>query len=226
MKRTMLILAIALMASSVASAWTYNAGDAMEASYVFVSEPPVATYNPSGQFTYLNAAGALLIPTGGVPASGQPGWVDPANTGAPQYGLFWNRGWAGWDATTSPIVGHGPSRVQFLVPAFENAGSDGVVIDAQLTQLWEAARQVQLLINGQVVVIATAEQTTPNYGSLTLFATAGDIIEITIDRFGPDGNDTDTFAGWDVTLTETVVPEPMTMALLGLGSLVALRKRR
>ncbi|MCH2129044.1 MAG: PEP-CTERM sorting domain-containing protein [Pirellulaceae bacterium] len=207
-----------------AQAWTEVAGDAMIDSYGnSFGQPPTA--NPSGNFSFVNANGDLLVSNGGLAASGQAGWADPDNTAAPQYGIFWSQGWGGWpNDDDRRIVGHGPSRVQFTVPAFDDAGSNAVKIDASISQLWEADREMQLLVDGVSVVVATPADSSASFGSTTISATPGQVIDITLAVTGNAANPADTFVGWNATITE--VPEPATIALLGFGLLVCLWRRR
>jgi len=235
MKRTVVMLSIVLMASSV-YAWTFNATDDFNATWT--SEPlPNPAMNPNGPWTYkgLNAAGAEinLVPQGGFPWSGQNGW-GTGRTDVGFYGIFR----AGWPIEPTKVLdvgitGHTPSLpeagdiIDFVVPAFQNAGSNGVSISAILqVYAGDAARAQQIRVNGQRIVIAPADNLEYT-GNVSLLANPGDVLRFLIGATTDmGGNGVGTFASFDFDITEAVVvPEPMTMALLGLGSLIALRKR-
>jgi hypothetical protein len=225
MKRTMLIVAIALMVGSVYGAWSYSSGQAIADSYGDGPPPTLPTLNPNGQFMFVDGAGGLLIP-GTDGWNGQVGWIADDGAGGGFYAQVLNPGLWG---TTLPIMGHSPARQLFIVPAFEDAGSDGVLLEGFLEQPWEVTRLQQITVNGQIVatVASPGDASGPmGTGSLYLPCAPGDFLDIQIGPAIGHPDQASTWTAWDLQITEVTIPEPMTMALLGLGSLVALRKRR
>lgn len=213
---------------------------------VFINGLPSSTnFGPNSEWELLDPAtgsSASLIATNAAPFSGQNGWcVDDGggacSTAPPSsyFGSNWQPG------VTLPVAdgmmnGHGPQSINWTAPASVDAG--GVSIEGSIQQLFSADRRMRLSVfkNGGAVPVHTFDSLPPtvdgvvlqnvDYGPSFVSVAPGDTLNFVMDGDGAGGNGIPTFTAWTLTVSE--VPEPTSACILslGLGALIAIRRRR
>ena len=240
-----IVLSLTLVSTSHA-VFTDSLADVFQADFTAaggtlpVTSVGLATPNGGSITFYANgdAQGtSSLITSGGVAPGGiGSGWEDTGSIiGYTRGGPFGMGPGAG-----DVIVGHGgdgatltpaEQKVDYVVP------STGLYnLDALIQQPFEPSRSMRLqLFNNDftgagvsLIDIETGGATGPvpgvTGGVSGIALTAGDILTVIVDGSGPSGSQIGTFVGFNLIVSQ--IPEPTSLSLLGLGSLVLMVRRR
>jgi hypothetical protein len=169
--------------------------------------------NPNGDWAYLGPRGL----TADLEAHNDPGSVGGAGTGwrvnaAAGGGVLYSysRGTnGGFSSEPNSILGHGPMKTVWTAPAEVDLW--GVEITGLLTQAdFEPTRQMRMQIFkndvGDPFVTLDAnfvdQRAIVPLPATQIAVEPGDTLTILVDGSGPLGNNTSTFASWDVTIEE------------------------
>jgi hypothetical protein len=201
--------------------------------------PTSNPFGPNGEWAFRGSNGAIsgLIKSGGMPASGQAGWCDSTDgvsctSGGPftySANSFWQPG-----QTIHPgVMGHGPHDTLWTAPASIDEGA--VTIVGSMEQIFEPTREMRLSIfkNSDATPFFFIDAIPPivngvilqpvNFGPITVPIVPGDKLNFRIFPSAsppPPNAGVPTFVNWNVTLTESVIPEPASAMLLAVGGLL------
>ena len=175
------------------------------------------TNRPGGTFGNLLSAGNN--PWGGS----DPGWVNASPTGESGVFPIPNSNFPG---ALGDLYGHGPHLIKWTSPIAGTVSVTGV-----LEQLDSSQRHMgwALSKNGGLVAEASIFPTN-NAGELNAFGPqvidvgVGDTIEF-VTKYFDTGEGFNAWVSYGLTV-EQVVPEPTTIALLGIGSLLLVSRRK
>lgn len=210
--------------------------------------PTSNPFGPNSEWAFRGSNGLIsgLIKSGGMPASGQAGWCDSTDginctSGGPftySANSFWQPG-----QTIHPgVMGHGPQDTLWTAPASIDEGA--VTIAGSLEQIFEPTREMRLSIfkNSDANPFFFIDALPPivngvilqpvNFGPIMVSIVPGDTLNFRIFPSGsppPAQAGVPTFINWNVTLTESVVPEPASAMLVAMAGLLfgaVVRRRR
>jgi hypothetical protein len=135
-------------------------------------------------------------------------------------------------------MGHGPHDAQWTAPASIDEGA--VTIVGSIEQIFEPTRLMRLsiyknsdatpffFVNAMPPIVNGVILQPVNFGPISVPIVPGDKLAFKIFP-SPTGNGIPTFINWNVTLTESRVPEPAAAALLAIGGILfgaVVRRRR
>src|SRR4051812_29486960 len=193
-------------------------------------------FGPNSEWTFLGSNGLAsgLIKSGGVPASGQPGWCDSTDgvscTSGGPFTYTANSFWQPGQTIHPGVMGHGPESTVWTAPASVVEGN--VSIAGAIEQIFEPTRKMRLSIykNGNANPFFFVDATPPivngvilqpvAFGPVIVPVVPGDKLAFKIFP-SPTGNGIPTFINWNVTLTSTAVPESASAMLVAFGGIVA-----
>ena len=244
-----LVAAVALSLSIVSTshaAFIESVADIFQADFTAasgtlpVTNVGLATPNGGAITFYANgdAQGTSSLVAGpATPGGPGTGWDDLSTAISYNRGGAWGIGPGAGDA----IVGHGGDgatlnpaehKIDYTVPVSGNYDLTG-----NIQQPFEAARSMRFqLFNNDftgagvpIIDIETGGETGPAPGvsatEVGVSLTAGDILTVIVDGSGSLGTQVGTWVGFNLTV-ENVIPEPASLALMGLGSILVMSCRR
>lgn len=202
--------------------------------------PTSNPFGPNSEWTFRGQNGLIseLIKSSSMPASGQAGWCQSSDgttctSGGPftySANSFWQPG-----QTIHPgVMGHGPHDALWTAPASIDEGA--VTIVGSLEQIFEPTREMRLSIfkNADATPLFFVDALPPivngvilqpvNFGPITVPIVPGDKLNFRIFPSGsppPAQAGVPTFINWNLTLTETFIPEPASAMLLAIGGILA-----
>ncbi|MEX2307981.1 MAG: PEP-CTERM sorting domain-containing protein [Pirellulales bacterium] len=203
--------------------------------------------NSEWEFHGVNGLASDLVSVGsgihgpGLPASGQAGWRESTLTNG-TWTYFAQQFQPG--VTVNPRVnGHGPQEALWTAPASVDEG--GISISGSIEQLFEPNREMRLSIykNASATPFFSVDALPPivngvllqrvDFGPVDVAIQPGDTLLMTVFPSNdppPSQAHIPTFAAWNLTFTEFVIPEPASMMLLMFGAIAVgmadFRRRR
>jgi len=205
MKTLLRILLVCVLASSVQAAWD------------LYDDFLTTTGNPDGAWSYIDGEGDPLVYTASDYLHGLPGYVSSNHTDG--QGILTHADW--------PVLGSTPHMLTHpMMNILWTSPITGLVAINGATQHngWGTADAIMDLTKNGAPLLTVVTPSAPNpedvWDEVVVSVVAGDVIKFAFGQIAPNSN----FYKFNASVVE--IPEPMTMNLLGLGSLVTLRKRR